>query len=58
MKNKELTGICERALKEGKCLGCTGLAEENWVEPKQCPYIDEEEQISLWKEEQKRWKKN
>ena len=47
MKYLELTGICKEALKEGKCLGCTGLAEENWVEPKQCPYIDKEEQISF-----------
>ena len=50
LKMKELKGICKKALEEGKCLGCTGLAEINWIEPKECPYIDKEEQISLWKE--------
>lgn len=48
---RELKEPCKSSLKEGKCLGCTGLAEEDWVEPKQCPYIDKEEQISLWKEQ-------
>ncbi len=50
-KMKELKGICKKAIEEGKCLGCTGLAEIDWIEPKECPYIDKEEQISLWKEQ-------
>ena len=44
---KELKGICKKAIEEGKCLGCTGLAEIDWIEPKECPYIDKEEQISF-----------
>lgn len=44
---RELKEPCKSSLKEGKCLGCTGLAEKDWVEPKQCPYIDKEEQISF-----------
>ena len=51
---RELKEPCRSSLKEGKCLGCTGLAEKDWVEPKQCPYIDKEEQISLWKEQKKK----
>lgn len=48
---RELKEPCKSAIEKGLCLGCTGLVEIGWIEPKYCPYIDKEEQISLWKEQ-------
>ncbi len=45
-KYKELKEPCKSALKYGYCLGCTGLAEKDFKEPKQCPnLINKGEQI-------------
>lgn len=45
-KNKELKEPCKTALKKGYCLGCSGLAEKDFKEPKQCPnLINKGEQI-------------
>ena len=38
MKYRELKEPCKSAIKNNKCLGCTGLAEENWREPVNCQY--------------------
>ena len=35
---RELKEPCKSAIEKGLCLGCTGLAERDWVEPKHCPY--------------------
>ena len=34
-----LTGICKEAIEKGLCLGCVGLAEKDWIEPKQCKLL-------------------
>lgn len=39
MKYQQLTGKCVKAIKEGRCLGCVGLVEEDWKEPTSCPYL-------------------
>ena len=39
MKYKKLKGICKVAIETGMCLGCAGLAENDWIEPEQCPYM-------------------
>ncbi len=44
---EKLKGKCKKALEEGKCLGCVGLAEEDWQEPKECEYIKEAEQLKI-----------
>ena len=38
MKFKELQEPCKSAIEKGLCLGCVGLAEENWHENKDCIY--------------------
>lgn len=37
---KELQEPCKSAIAEGRCLGCNGLAEADWYEPKECIYAD------------------
>lgn len=46
-KYKELKEPCKSAIKYEYCLGCTGLAEKDFKEPKQCSNskINEGEQI-------------
>ena len=45
-KYNELKEPCKSALKYGYCLGCVGLAEKDFKEPKQCPnLINEGEQL-------------
>lgn len=47
----ELTENCKRAIEENRCLGCVGLAEEDWIPPKKCPYLPSaEESIAKMKE--------
>ena len=36
---KELKEPCKSAIANKKCLGCAGLAEQDWKEPVKCPYI-------------------
>jgi len=36
---KELKEICKSAIANNRCMGCVGLAEEDWIEPKECPYL-------------------
>ena len=36
---KELQEPCKSAIANNKCIGCTGLGESDWKEPKECPYI-------------------
>ena len=36
---RELREPCKSALESGRCKGCVGLAEPDWVEPKRCPYL-------------------
>lgn len=35
---KELKEPCKSSIANNKCLGCAGLAEEDWKEPDRCPY--------------------
>lgn len=35
----ELTESCKRTIAENRCLGCVGLAENDWIPPKKCPYL-------------------
>ncbi len=37
--HKKLKGFCKVAIETGMCLGCVGLAEEDWIEPEQCLYV-------------------
>lgn len=36
---KELKEPCKSAIANNICLGCTGLGENDWKEPKECKYI-------------------
>ena len=36
---RELKEPCKTAIAKERCLGCTGLGEPDWIEPKKCPYI-------------------
>lgn len=36
---RELKEPCKTAIANKRCLGCTGLGEPDWIEPKKCPYI-------------------
>ena len=36
---KELKEPCKSAIAKGRCLGCTGLGESDWQEPRQCQYL-------------------
>lgn len=36
---RELKEPCKSAIENKKCLGCVGLAETEWKEPKKCPYL-------------------
>ena len=38
----ELLERCKKAIEQNKCLGCVGLAEKDWIPPKQCKYIQKE----------------
>ena len=38
MKYKELKEPCKTLIEKGQCLGCVGLAEEDWHENKDCIY--------------------
>ena len=40
----ELIERCKRAIAENRCLGCTGLAEKDWIPPKKCPYLPSAEE--------------
>ena len=37
---KELKEPCKSAIANNICLGCTGMGENDWKEPKECKYID------------------
>ena len=41
---KELKDPCKSAIKNNRCLGCTGLSELDWIEPKECPYLPKAEE--------------
>ena len=41
---KALKEPCKSAIEKGLCLGCTGLGEADWIEPKECKYITTAEQ--------------
>lgn len=45
MKAKELKEPCKSAIAKGRCLGCTGLTEEDWIEPKKCPNLPETQEV-------------
>jgi len=36
---RELKEPCKTAIANKRCLGCTGLGEPGWQEPKRCPYL-------------------
>lgn len=38
MKYSELKGICKKAIEDGRCLGCTALADENFIGNINCEY--------------------
>lgn len=37
---EELKGFCKYAIEQKRCLGCTGLAEDDWQEPESCIWAD------------------
>ena len=43
MKYPELKEPCKSAIANNRCLGCTGLGEPDWKEPKECPYLPKAE---------------
>nr|DAK60697.1 MAG TPA: hypothetical protein [Caudoviricetes sp.] len=42
-KYKELKEPCKSLIEKNICLGCTGLGEEDWKEPKKCSGIPKAE---------------
>lgn len=42
MKYPELTGICAKLIKEGKCLGCNKLEDINFKGQEVCKYQQKE----------------
>lgn len=41
---KPLPEKCKKAITEQRCLGCVGLAEEDWIPPQQCLYLSTAEE--------------
>lgn len=46
-KYKELKEPCKSALKYGYCLGCQGLENENFIEPRKCNNLRKLEQMEI-----------
>lgn len=44
MKYQELKEPCKSVIANNRCLGCVGLAEEDWIPPIKCPYLPSAEE--------------